>query len=285
MGAWGPGFFSDDQTSDVRDDYLDGLRKGQTPEKVVEQMVTTFQPEQDEESGYLFWLTIAKLQWEYGHLSDSIRKRALAILASNVDEERWKDARASDRRKRREVLAKLEENLRSDNAKPKKIRPYGRKRCPWKVGDVISLRFGIMTHPTISPRYHAFQDLYGAALVVDIWEENIGDIYENPVIALYDWVGAEEARLETLHGISFFQAELNYKRGQRFLWAGDLPIKLDYDRYDLKRVGHLDKSLFSLQEVQGGYIERCIPWITVEIAIADHWMEMERDIPQKGRDD
>ena len=283
MGAWGPGFYSDDETMDIRDDYLDGLRKKQTPEQTLKQMVETFQPDQNAESGYLFWLTIARLQWEYGHLDDDIRRRALDILASGVDQERWKEARAADQRKRKETLAKLEENLRSVNEKPKKLRPYGRKRCPWKVGDVISLWFGIMTHPTLSSEYHAFQDLYGAALVVDIWEEDIGDIYENPVIALYDWIGTEEAQLEILRGISFFQSNMFYKNENRFFWVGDLPLKKDYDRYGLKRIGHLEEYPFSPQEVQGGYRERCIRWLTIEMGIVNHWMEMNREIP-KARD-
>ena len=39
------------------------------------------------------------------------REKALAILASGVDEARWAEVRPRDREKRREVMAKLEEIL------------------------------------------------------------------------------------------------------------------------------------------------------------------------------
>ena len=68
------------------------------------------------------------------------REKALAILASGVDEARWAEVRPRDREKRREVMAKLEAKFRSEPEKVKKLRPYTHKRLPWKVGDVISLR-------------------------------------------------------------------------------------------------------------------------------------------------
>ena len=83
MGAWGTGFWSDDDTCDVREDYLDRLRKKKTPEEALAEMLPIYMPDQDGESGYLFWLTIALLQWEYGHLTEPIKEKALAILSSN----------------------------------------------------------------------------------------------------------------------------------------------------------------------------------------------------------
>jgi len=180
MGAWGTGFWSDDMTSEVRDDYLDLLRRGATPEEAVAKLLPQYQPEADEESGYLFWLAIASLQWDYGHLSDELRAKALAILDSGVDEERWAEsARPADQRKRREVLQKLGQKLASVQEKPKKLRPYGYKRTRWKVGDVISLRFGLMGDHRITPdeEYWPYHNCYGAALVVGFWEEDLGDIY------------------------------------------------------------------------------------------------------------
>ena len=66
MGAWGTGFYSDDETLDIKDTYLDLLRKKVPPEEAVAQMMEEWKPDKDQECGYFFWLTIALLQWEYG---------------------------------------------------------------------------------------------------------------------------------------------------------------------------------------------------------------------------
>ncbi len=54
MGAWGTGFYSDDTTSDVRDTYLDLLRKRVPPEEAVAQMLEEWKPDRDEECGISF---------------------------------------------------------------------------------------------------------------------------------------------------------------------------------------------------------------------------------------
>ncbi len=136
------------------------------------------------------------------------REKALAILASGVDEARWAEVRPRDREKRREVMAKLEAKFRSEPEKVKKLRPYTHKRLPWKVGDVISLRMGRMCEPWCGSTFcWPFDDLYTAVLIVDIWEEDAGDICDIPVVAVYDWVGAEEAAMEDLAVTPFLRGD------------------------------------------------------------------------------
>ena len=136
------------------------------------------------------------------------REKALAILASGVDEARWAEVRPRDREKRREVMAKLEAKFRSEPEKVKKLRPYTHKRLPWKVGDVISLRMGRMCEPWCGSTFcWPFDDLYTAVLIVDSWEEDAGDIYDIPVVAVYDWVGAEEAAMEDLAVTPFLRGD------------------------------------------------------------------------------
>ena len=136
------------------------------------------------------------------------REKALAILASGVDEARWAEVRPRDREKRREVMAKLEAKFRSEPEKVKKLRPYTHKRLPWKVGDVISLRMGRMCEPWCGSTFcWPFDDLYTAVLIVDSWEEDVGDICDIPVVAVYDWVGAEEAAMEDLAGTPFLRGD------------------------------------------------------------------------------
>ena len=287
MGAWGTGFWSDDDTCDVREDYLDRLRKKKTPEEALAEMLPIYMPDQDGESGYLFWLTIALLQWEYGHLTEPIKEKALAILSSNVDDERWAEASPSDRRKRRQVMEQLAAKLRTPQVKPKKLRPYVRKRNRFQVGDVLSLRFGTMkpseqdVFRQDTERFWPFQNLYGAALIVDFWEVNIGDIYINPVVALYDWLGAAPARMSDLEAVPFFRTEFYSNEGKRYFWAADMPLKREFDWYDLQVIGHLDRLPFTDSELAEGYIKDANRWGTLEKTIADPWLETGRELPKK----
>lgn len=279
MGAWDTGFWSDDTTSDVRNSYMDGLKKKRPPEEVLAQLVNEYEMDTDDD-GYLCWLAVALLQWEYGHLSEEVKAKALAALHSGADEERWTEASEKDRRKRREVMRQLEEKLLSTNEKPKKVRPYVRKRTKWKVGDVISVRFGTM-NPHQAERLWPFQNLYGAVLVVDFWEEDLGDIYVTPVVAPYEWIGCSPAREKDLKNASFLR-ELS-RRGavmSRF-WLADVPLKQDYSWYDLDVLFHIDQIPFSKEELPSPQAARTFGWGNLGAHIADTWLEMGREIPSR----
>ncbi len=277
MGAWGTGFWSDDYTMDLKNSYLDRVRRKVAPEEAVTQLVEEFQPERDEETGHLFWLTIALLQWEYGHLSPTIHTRAMEVLDSNVDAERWNDADRRDQRKRKEVMDKLRAKLFSENPKPKKLKPYVRKRNPWKVGDVISIYFEHMQTKS-DPRFHPFQGMYGAVLVVDFWEQDLGDIHFQPVVALYDWIGKEPATMEQLEDIPFIRTELFQRHEARYFWVTDMPWKWVYDWYGLTRIGHLDTLPFPPEVLSEGYEKSYSTpsWGTIALAIVDHRLQDDK---------
>lgn len=282
MGAWGTGFWSDDTTSDVRGSYMDGLKKKRPPEEILAQLVDEYEMDTDDD-GYLCWLAVALLQWEYGHLSEEVKAKALDALHSGADEERWAEASEKDRRKRREVLRQLEEKLLSTNEKPKKVRPYVRKRTKWKVGDVLSLRFGTMK--PYEPEYMwPFQDLYGAVLIVDFTELDVGDIYVDPVVVFYDWVGAHPAQESDLKDTPFFLADVLFTHDPHLCWEADVPTKLAYSRYDLQVIAHLDAIPFSKEELadRGQYPVTPRSWANLGSVIAVHWLETGREIPQRA---
>ena len=285
MGAWGTGFYSDDTTSDVRDTYLDLLRKRVPPEEAVAQMLEEWKPDRDEECGYLFWLTIALLQWEYGHLPQERREKALAILASGVDEARWAEVRPRDREKRREVMAKLEAKFRSEPEKVKKLRPYTHKRLPWKVGDVLSLRLGRECEPWRGSTFcWPFDDLYTAVLIVDSWEEDAGDIYDIPVVAVYDWMGAEEAAIENLAGTPFLRGD-DWFRGKeehkRYFHSVDHPLRQDYLWNDLKKLGHLEQ-LPAFPREEWEYRKKTNRWGVMGEMLIMEWVLRGKPIPRRS---
>ncbi len=285
MGAWGTGFYSDDYTMDVRDNYLDLLRKKVPPEEAVSQMEAQWRPNRDGEQGYLFWLTIAFLQWEYGHLLQERREKALTILSGPVDQERWREASSKDQQKRREVMEKLAAKLQGEPEKVKKLRPYTHKRLPWQAGDVLSLRLGRECEPWHGGTYAwPFDDLYTAVVVMDVWEEDIGDIYDIPVVAGYYWLGAEEATMDALEGIPFLRGD-DWFRGReeqkRYLYSANIPYRMDRLWYDLKKIGHLEElPIFPPEEWD--YEKKTNGWGLINQMLVMEWLLEGRTIPHRS---
>jgi hypothetical protein len=125
MGAWGTAIFSDDLACDVRDAYRGLLAEGHSRQQATKRLIDQFaQAIKDYDDGPIFWLALAKLQWEYGRLDERVKANALKLIDTGVALKRWTeravDARDGNRRQR--VLAKLRDQLCSPQPAPKQIR-------------------------------------------------------------------------------------------------------------------------------------------------------------------
>jgi hypothetical protein len=131
MGASSTGLFADDTACDVRDEFIERLASGATADVATQQMLADWGASiADFDDGPVFWLSLAHTQWKYGCLSDEVRQRALAVIDSGADLQRWAGPHES---KRRAVLNTLKAALLLPQPKPR--RP--RKR---KVVEVPSIR-------------------------------------------------------------------------------------------------------------------------------------------------
>jgi hypothetical protein len=93
MGAWGPAIFSDDTACDVRDAYKQAVTDGQdgraATDRLLEQWLRGL-PDDDEDA-VVFWLALAATQSNLGRLADRVRDKALAVIESGADRERWRE--------------------------------------------------------------------------------------------------------------------------------------------------------------------------------------------------
>lgn len=145
MSASGAKLFDDDLACDVRDLFRELLGRGKTVAKASATLMDNFHDVLGTQEECVFWLALAAVQWEYGMLQPQLLKRALSIVDSGADLERWLDnARLLD--ERRKVLAFLTERLASPNRKPKRV--DRKKRHPlhleWECGDVIAYQLPSM---------------------------------------------------------------------------------------------------------------------------------------------
>ena len=95
MGAWGTSLYSNDLACDIRGDYLDELKRGETNEeatlKLIKKNLCNMVDGEDEP---LFWFALADTQWNYGRLLQNVKDKALLFIESDKESERWKEAGA-----------------------------------------------------------------------------------------------------------------------------------------------------------------------------------------------
>src|SRR5579864_8755775 len=111
MGVWGTAIFSDDNASDVRDDYRgmigDGLSGPQATDRLLSRWMSA--AAKDPDLAATFWLALAVTQWKCGRLEDRVRKEALRSIEDGSALRGWRGTRFE--RKRATVLQATKQQL------------------------------------------------------------------------------------------------------------------------------------------------------------------------------
>jgi hypothetical protein len=124
MGTFGTGIFDDDLALDVRGEYLDLLATGRSDLEARRTIENDWKDSiADSDDGPVIWLALAATQWEYGRLSDRVKRRALQVISTGKDVRRWESS--SQKKRRNLALERLRAKLQS--AQPGRRTP--RKRA------------------------------------------------------------------------------------------------------------------------------------------------------------
>jgi hypothetical protein len=134
MGTWGTSLYSDDLASDVKESFLTLVGDGVSSQKATKQVFDEYS-ELDDEELPVFWIALAHTQWKCGRLLPAVKKKAVDLIQSGADLERWETP--SNRKKRASVLARVLAEISSASPSPKNVRKRFREDCKWKVGEVI----------------------------------------------------------------------------------------------------------------------------------------------------
>jgi hypothetical protein len=91
MGAWGYSLYSDDTTCDVRDSYIDHLRRGHSDSEAGRRVLRSYRGLlRDLEVKCLVHFALADAQWKYGRLELKFKRQALALIERGGDVPLWR---------------------------------------------------------------------------------------------------------------------------------------------------------------------------------------------------
>jgi hypothetical protein len=168
MGTWGTAIFSDDEASDIRDEFRELIGDGLESDAATDQMIGRWQPDSDQLGGTTFWLALAAIQWRLGRLVPRVKQRALEIIDSGQDLVRWED-RVEQRRR---VLASLKAQILSEQPPAKRVPRQFRNSNDWTVGSL-----------------HAYALRSGKHCIFRVIGHHTDRGGTAPVVELLDWSG------------------------------------------------------------------------------------------------
>lgn len=141
MGTWGIKLFSNDTTCDVRDTYIELLKKQYSDEDAEQKTYEEYEELMGTDEEPLFWLALAHTQWKNGRLSSMVKDKALALIDANGGAELFEENKRTYERWLK-YLVELKEMLLFPMPSRKVYRkPVEFERNPWNIGDVYAYQF------------------------------------------------------------------------------------------------------------------------------------------------
>lgn len=192
MGAWGTSLYENDATCDIRDDYVDKLKRGKSNEEATNELIVqNIDMEDDIEEIALFWFALADIQWDYGRLLPKVKSKALFFLEQEEVSVRWKEAGEKEYKLWLETLKILKDKLLSPMPEVKKVSKYRLYRCSWKLGDVFAYQ--------LSGEYSEKMGMHGKYIIFrKVSEDSFWPGHIVPVVQVYKWIGEEIPTIEEI---------------------------------------------------------------------------------------
>lgn len=196
MGAWGPALYSDDTTCEVRDAYIDQLKRGVADAHAKQAILDRFGDLLDDrEVACLVYFALAETAWKYGRLNPQLRATALELIALGGDIHVWERDAHADAPARRRALLALEKRLLAPQPPRKELRlvqPRPKKvLLKAQVGTVFLL---------------ALPDGQHGALVLIGYLEQARSI--EPIFAALNWRGGPAPSAQALSGAAPYPRQL-----------------------------------------------------------------------------
>lgn len=132
MGTWGTALYSDDTTCDVRDDYVNYLKRGLSASDASSMILRRYGDLlKNREIECLVYFALSDTAWKYGQLDQNIQQHALNLIEQGGDIFVWERDAPSEVPRRKRALADLKSRLLSEQPPRKKVKVV--KQAPKKI--------------------------------------------------------------------------------------------------------------------------------------------------------
>lgn len=139
MGTWSRTLFSNDTACDIRDSYIELLKKQYSDEEAYKKIYEEYKELLDSDEESVFWYAIADTQWENGRLTPEVKEKAIFWIVRKGGLDLWE---GKDSIKWELTLAELKQKLNSPMPHKKRYKRHVEFiRNPWYVGDVYAYKF------------------------------------------------------------------------------------------------------------------------------------------------
>jgi len=225
MGTWGTNVTEDDLSSDVIHDFMNAFNEVKHPgeiRKTLEHAYASSLWNPDEE--HVFWLALAKVQWDVEALDEDVFQKVKTIVESDVDLISWRERGASDKNLelRRVALQSFLDKIAVPRKNPKKIKKKILRSSHYEKGDVFAFQLSDGRYSAAVVIDAEKQTEYGNNVVVmlDIiqdQEPTMGDVVaSNVLIATYQSIRKDRSlddRIEVAH-YSIYKPRKDIKPGE-----------------------------------------------------------------------
>jgi len=175
MGCWGTGIMQDDTILDIIEDFKDYLKETQNVEESSKKLIANNKELiEDEDLGPLFWIALAKCQWEYGKLDTEVHNKIINDYKEEKGLDLWKEQSEKEYLKRKKVISEFISKIEQTNNNVKKIPKKVVRKPIFEEGDCLSLKINDYYYgAAIVVKSDDSDDEYGANLIValDYWEK------------------------------------------------------------------------------------------------------------------
>lgn len=202
MGVWGAKLYQNDIACDIKDEYLLRIGIGECEEDVLNSLIKEYDNVSYEDY-HTFWLVIADILWDYGRLTDDIKKKAFEQIDLELREIVPKNLFLKNRKV---ALENLKSKLNTVQPAYRKIKTYKFTRSPFSVGDLLLFK---ITVPSVASDYK-WNNKYVLFRVIGIGRTSVQDLpidkyyNETTIFSLYNWVGEKDGPKD-ISKLSFFQ--------------------------------------------------------------------------------
>ena len=134
MGFWSTNLYGNDISCDIRQKIMDEFIAGTNIKSIIAATKKDYYNSADEG---LYYLVLSDIMWDYGILTDSIKKKALSYIEKECYSDYWESV--IQKKEWAKTLLKLKNKLESDYQGNKEIKPiYRMTHINWEKGDIYA---------------------------------------------------------------------------------------------------------------------------------------------------